>query len=92
MNIAGEEHILDGLNYIERSKLGRADFAIGNEVIVIGAGNTAIDCATIAKRLGARHVTVLYRRTAIEMSAYEHEFDFAKREGIEFRFQIQPVR
>lgn len=92
MSIAGEEYILDGLNYIERSKLSGSDFSLGTDVVVIGAGNTAIDCATVARRLGARSVTVLYRRTAVEMSAYEHEFDFAKREGIVFRFQMQPVR
>jgi len=39
-------------------------------VVVIGAGNTAIDCATIAKRLGASQVTMVYRRTEKEMTAY----------------------
>jgi glutamate synthase (NADPH/NADH) small chain len=61
-------------------------------VIVIGAGNTAIDCATIAKRLGAETVTILYRRTKNEMTAYPHEYEFALAEGIQFRFLTQPVR
>lgn len=91
LNIPGEEHVLDGLAYIEGSKLGRSSPVIGRNVLVIGAGNTAVDCATVAKRLGARNVTILYRRTEHDMSAYEHEFDFAKREGISFRFQTQPV-
>jgi glutamate synthase (NADPH/NADH) small chain len=92
LNIPGEEHVIDGLAYIEQSKLDRLNLAIGRDVLVIGAGNTAIDCATVASRLGARNVTILYRRTAREMGAYQHEVEFAKREGIEFRFQVQPVR
>jgi len=59
---------------------------------VIGAGNTAVDCATIAKRLGAERVTMVYRRTDHEMSCYKHEYDFARKEGIEFRFLSQPAR
>jgi dihydropyrimidine dehydrogenase (NAD+) subunit PreT len=61
-------------------------------VIVIGAGNTAVDCATIARRLGAERVTMVYRRTDREMTCYEHEYDFALKEGIEFRFLSQPSR
>jgi len=60
--------------------------------VVIGAGNTAIDCATIAKRGGGEHVTMLYRRTASEMTAYPHEYDFIKKEGVRFEFLAQPVR
>jgi dihydropyrimidine dehydrogenase (NAD+) subunit PreT len=59
---------------------------------VIGAGNTAIDCATIAKRLGADTVTMVYRRTGKEMTAYAHEYDFIKREGVGFSFLTQPAR
>lgn len=92
LNIPGEEHVVDGLVYIERSKLDRPSLTIGSDVLVIGAGNTAIDCATVAKRLGAENVTILYRRTEDDMSAYEHEYEFAKREGISFAFQTQPVR
>src|SRR5271170_6002246 len=65
---------------------------IGRNVLVVGAGNTAIDCATIAKRLGAERVTMVYRRTDREMTCYEHEYDFARKEGIEFRFLTQPSR
>jgi glutamate synthase (NADPH/NADH) small chain len=65
---------------------------VGRNVIVIGAGNTAVDCATIAKRLGAGRVTMVYRRTDREMTCYEHEYDFARKEGIEFRFLSQPSR
>ena len=92
LGIPGEEHILDGLEYIEDSKLNGPGLKVGKNVVVIGAGNTAIDCATIAKRLGGEYVTMIYRRTAKEMTAYPHEYDFIKREGVRFEFLAQPVR
>ncbi len=92
LGIPGEEHILDGLDYIEESKLDAHSLVIGGNVAVIGAGNTAIDCATIAKRLGASQVTIVYRRSEKEMTAYAHEYDFIKREGVQFLFLTQPVR
>lgn len=91
LGIEGEEAIVDGLEFIEASKTAKS-MQIGKNVLVIGAGNTAIDCATIAKRLGAEPVTMVYRRTDREMTSYEHEYDFALREGIEFSFLSQPSR
>jgi dihydropyrimidine dehydrogenase (NAD+) subunit PreT len=92
LEIDGDEAILDGLEFIESSKTRESDLAVGRNVIVIGAGNTAVDCATIAKRLGSERVTMVYRRTSREMTCYEHEYEFARREGIEFRFLSQPFR
>jgi dihydropyrimidine dehydrogenase (NAD+) subunit PreT len=92
LGIPGEEYIIDGLEYIEQSKLDAAKLVIGRSVVVIGAGNTGIDCATIAKRLGANEVTMVYRRSEKEMTAYAHEYDFIKREGVGFSFLTQPVR
>ncbi len=92
LNIPGEEHILDGLAYVEQSKLEVSNLKVGTRVVVIGAGNTAIDCATIARRLGAEEVTIIYRRTEAEVSAYKHEIQFARNEGIEFQFLTQPAR
>jgi glutamate synthase (NADPH/NADH) small chain len=92
MGIPGEEWILDGLEYIEESKLKGEGMTVGRNVVIIGAGNTAIDCATIAKRLGAPSVTIAYRRTESDVSAYPHELDFIRKEGVEFRFLAQPER
>jgi len=92
LGIEGEEAIVDGLEFIEASKTDTANLKVGRNTIVIGAGNTAVDCATIAKRLGAERVTMVYRRTDREMTCYEHEYDFARKEGIEFRFLWQPSR
>jgi dihydropyrimidine dehydrogenase (NAD+) subunit PreT len=92
LGIPGEEFILDGLEYIEQSKSDADTMQIGRNVVVVGAGNTAIDCATIAKRLGAERVTMIYRRSENEMTAYPHEYDFIKREGVGFYFLAQPIR
>lgn len=91
LGIAGEEYMLDGLEYVEGSKIAAEPLVVGRQVVVIGAGNTAIDCATIARRLGAERVSIVYRRSEREMTAYRHEYEFAKQEGIEFRFLAQPV-
>jgi dihydropyrimidine dehydrogenase (NAD+) subunit PreT len=93
LEIPGEDldGVVDGIEFIERTKTDDlASIAVGKKVAVIGAGNTAIDAATIAKRLGA-HVTMIYRRTKLEMTAYNFEYDFAKLEGIEYRFLTAPV-
>jgi dihydropyrimidine dehydrogenase (NAD+) subunit PreT len=92
LGIEGEELIVDGLEYIEQSKLELERLQVGRKVVVIGAGNTAIDCATIASRMGAEEVTIVYRRTESEAPAYAHELDFIRREGVEFRFLTQPVK
>jgi dihydropyrimidine dehydrogenase (NAD+) subunit PreT len=87
-NLAG---VVDGIEFIERTKTDDlSSIRVGQKVAVIGAGNTAIDAATIAKRLGA-HVTMIYRRSASQMTAYNFEFEFAKLEGIEYRFLTAPV-
>jgi dihydropyrimidine dehydrogenase (NAD+) subunit PreT len=92
LGIPGEEWLIDGLAYIEESKLNGESMTVGRNVVVIGAGNTAIDCATIARRLGAGTVTIVYRRSEQDISAYRHELDFIRREGVGFRFLARPVR
>ncbi len=93
LEIPGEnlDGVVDGIEFIERTKTDElSSIKVGQKVAVIGAGNTAIDAATIAKRLGA-HVTMVYRRTKTEMTAYNFEYHFAKLEGIEYRFLTAPV-
>jgi glutamate synthase (NADPH/NADH) small chain len=100
MEIPGEDlqGVTEALSFIAETKLAEKDgldklktLPIGNRVAVIGAGNTAIDAATIAKRLGAEQVTIVYRRSDKEMTAYEFEYEFIKNEGVEFRFLSQPI-
>lgn len=94
MEIAGEnlEGVLDGLDFVEATKTNSLDsIKHGNRICVVGAGNTAIDCATIARRLGADRVTMVYRRSEAEMPAYHFEYEFALKEGVSFMFLTQPV-
>jgi glutamate synthase (NADPH/NADH) small chain len=90
LSIPGEdlEGVTDALSFIARYKTGQA--WIGRRVLVIGAGNTAIDAATAAKRLGAERVAILYRRGEKEMPAFRYEFKLAKQDGIEFQWFTQP--
>jgi len=94
MEIPGEdaEGVLDGLDFIEETKIDRLDkIDVGQRVCIIGAGNTAIDCATIARRLGSERVTMIYRRSEAEMPAYYFEYQFALKEGVSFMFLTQPI-
>jgi glutamate synthase (NADPH/NADH) small chain len=95
LKIPGEElkGVFDALEFIERVTTRRwSSVDVGKRVAVIGAGNTAIDAATEAKRLGAEHVAIVYRRGEEEMSAYEFEFDLAKKDGVVFYFLTSPKR
>jgi glutamate synthase (NADPH/NADH) small chain len=94
MEIPGEElaGVVDGLEFIEETKVKPLDqIRYGKRVCIIGAGNTAIDCATIARRLGAERVTMVYRRSEAEMPAYHFEYQFALGEGVSFMFLTQPI-
>ncbi len=82
--------VIDALRFIERYKT-LPDFTPGNTVIVIGGGNTAIDAANAAVRLGARDVHLFYRRTENEMPAFPFEYDHAKVEGVRFHWLAQPI-
>ncbi len=64
---------------------------VGQNVIVIGAGNTAMDCLRVAKRIGARTVRCVYRRSEAEAPCRVEELRHAKEEGIEFFFLHAPV-
>src|SRR5262249_10552744 len=65
---------------------------VGKHVLVIGAGNTAIDVATAAKRLGALQVTIAYRRGEDAMPAFAYEYELAKTDGVRFEWFAQPCR
>ncbi|MBO0960556.1 NAD(P)-dependent oxidoreductase [Neobacillus sp. MM2021_6] len=95
LGIEGEnlEGVYDAIEFVKATKSGQLskDF-VGKRVVVIGAGNTAIDGATCSVRLGADNVKILYRRTEEEMTAYDFEYEFAKQNGVEFRWLTAPKR
>ena len=100
LGVPGEdlEGVTDALDFIAATKMAEKDglahlydVKVGREVIVVGAGNTAVDAATIARRLGADRVTMVYRRGLGEMPAYDHEVAFVRNEGVDIRLLTQPV-
>jgi dihydropyrimidine dehydrogenase (NAD+) subunit PreT len=92
LRIPGADHpdVVDALEFIARYKT-KANLRVGSNVVVIGAGNTAIDAANAARRLGAAHVTIVYRRTERDLPAFGFEYDHAKLEGVKFEWLAQPV-
>ena len=92
LGIPGERAagVIDALQFIERYKTS-AHLQVGRRVVVIGGGNTAIDAANAAKRLGAEKVHLFYRRSEKEMPAFPFEFDHSKVEGVRFHWMAQPV-
>jgi glutamate synthase (NADPH/NADH) small chain len=83
--------VWESLPFIEALKLGEPPL-VGDSVAVIGGGNTAVDVAREARRLGAKHVRMLYRRTRREMPAYTFEIEEAEAEGVEVLWLTLPVR
>ncbi len=69
-----------------------ADCEVGRHVLVIGAGNTAVDVATAAHRLGAETVTIAYRRGEVAMPAFAYEYGLAKADGVRFAWHASPLR
>ncbi|HEV8538548.1 MAG TPA: NAD(P)-dependent oxidoreductase [Bacteroidota bacterium] len=95
LGIPGEDlpGVVEALSFIEKVTTRKwSSVDVGKRVAVIGAGNTAIDAATEAKRLGAEQVMIIYRRGEEEMSAYEFEYELAKRDGVIFHFLTSPKR
>lgn len=94
LGIKGEDlnGVFDAIEFVKATKTKQIDHQfLGKKVVVIGAGNTAIDGATCSVRLGAENVKILYRRTVDEMTAYDFEYEFAKQDGVEFRWLTAPV-
>ena len=95
LDVEGEdlEGVRESLDFIAQTRLKPLeDCEIAREVVVIGAGNTAIDVATAARRLGADRVTIAYRRGEASMPAFAFEYELAKRDGVRFEWFAAPVR
>ncbi len=95
LEIPGEKlkGVYNAINFIESVKLENwSSVKVGKRVAIIGAGNTSIDAATEAKRLGAEQVYIIYRRDTSQMSAYDFEFLLAKKDEIVFYFNTAPKK
>jgi NADH-quinone oxidoreductase subunit F len=93
INIPGESlpGVIHGIKFLKMANTHQT-IEMGDNVVVIGGGNTAIDSARTALRLGAKKVTILYRRTRDMMPAYEMEIHEAVEEGIEIIELAAPLR
>jgi len=93
LNVPGEDRqgVLPGLDFLRRVNLGER-VSVGPRVAVIGGGNTAMDAARSALRLGAAQVRVLYRRSRHEMPAVADEVQETEQEGIQIEFLTAPVK
>ena len=92
LGVPGEDaaNVMTGAEFLHKVNSGEK-VEIGDKVIVIGGGNSAIDAARVAVRLGA-DVTLSYRRTRAEMPAIEHEIHSAEEEGVKFEYLDRPRR
>ena len=94
LGIPGEEEwagVVDGLTFLRDVNLGSPPKSRG-DLVIIGGGNTAVDCARVAKRLGYRSVAILYRRTREEMPASSWEIEETIEEEIDIQFLTAPVK
>jgi formate dehydrogenase major subunit len=87
-NVAG---VIPGIEFLKNVGL-RRPVEVSGKVMVVGGGNTAIDCARTALRLGAGEVTLLYRRTRAEMPANPIEIEEAEREGVKLQLLVAPTQ
>lgn len=93
LGLPGEEleGVVDMLSFLEAARRGTLSELHGDAVI-IGGGNSAMDAARTAIRLGAGQVKVVYRRSRAELPAHDWEVEEAEREGVQFEFLAAPVR
>lgn len=91
LGVKGEDapNVFTGTEFLNQVNRGE-EVAVGDRVIVIGGGDTAIDAARVSKRLGAS-TTILYRRTRDEMPAIKPEIEGALEEGVQIEFLAAPV-
>ena len=94
LDIPGEDlpEVYEALQFIEKFHTHPLhEVPVGRHAVVIGAGNTAIDAVSQAKRLGAETSTIVYRRSEANMPAYGFEYDLAKKDACEFVFNAAPI-
>ena len=93
LDIEGEDlkGVWGATEFLREVNLGK-NVKIGSKVAIVGGGNSAIDAARTAVRLGAKDVTILYRRERKDMPAWEHEIVAAEHEGVKIEYLVAPVK
>ena len=92
MRCEGEEFVTQGIDFLREVSLHDTKYINPGKTIVVGGGNTAMDCVRTSVRLGSKDVTCFYRRTEAEMPAEKLEIHEAKEEGVKFQFLVAPVK
>ncbi|MBW6415249.1 NADH-dependent dihydropyrimidine dehydrogenase subunit PreT [Candidatus Methylacidiphilum fumarolicum] len=82
LQIPGEAYILDSLEFLSRTKLEPWSLPDANNIVIIGLGNTAIDCALVAKKIAKEKVSILYRKRFEESRAYPKEIEKVLKEAV----------
>ena len=93
LGIPGEDKqgVIGALEFVEELRMKQHHTKVGQKVVVLGGGNTAMDAASESCRMGAESVIIAYRRGPEEMGAYSFEFDLAKKSGAKALFNVTPV-
>lgn len=93
LNLEGEnkENVIGAVEFIEDLRMNHHKTKVGEKVVVIGGGNTAMDAASEAARMGAKEVSLVYRRANKEKGAYQFEYDLAKSAGVKGIFNATPI-
>lgn len=93
LGIPGEqlENVFGAVEFVEQLRMQHHQVKVPARVLVLGGGNTAMDAASEAARMGAHEVVLAYRRGKEEMGAYEFEYDLAKSVGVKGLFNVSPV-
>jgi formate dehydrogenase beta subunit len=93
LSVRGEDlpGVIECLGFLRDVNLGKK-VELGERVAVVGGGNAAMDAARTALRLGAKEVSILYRRTRADMPAYADNVEQALREGVKIQFQFAPSK
>jgi dihydropyrimidine dehydrogenase (NAD+) subunit PreT len=93
LGIPGEnfENVIGAVEFIEDLRKNHHETKVGEKVVVLGGGNTAMDAASESARMGAKEVTLAYRNTKENMGAYSFEYDLAISSGVRSLFEAQPI-
>ena len=93
LELEGEDKkgVIGAVEFIEDLRMKHHQTKVPNKVVVIGGGNTAMDAASEAARMGARKTVLAYRRSKKEMGAYRFEYDLAISAGVDSLFNVTPI-
>jgi len=93
LELEGEEkeNVIGAVEFVEELRMKHHKLAVPKKVVVLGGGNTAMDAASEAARMGAKKTVLAYRNSKEKMGAYSFEYDLAIRAGVDSLFNVTPI-